>query len=49
MNPLAAIHVAVVLATVGLVHAQTEPTGKSSPSSFKPAADYLSTDRKSVV
>lgn len=43
MNPLAAIHVAVVLATVGLVHAQTEPTGKSSPSSFKPAADYLST------
>jgi CubicO group peptidase (beta-lactamase class C family) len=43
MNPLAAIHVAVVLATVGLVHAQTEPTGQSSPSSFKPAADYLST------
>jgi len=43
MNPLAAIHVAVVLATVGLVHAQTEPTGKSSPSSFKPAAGYLST------
>jgi CubicO group peptidase (beta-lactamase class C family) len=43
MNPLAAIHVAVVLATVGLVHAQTEPAAKSSPSSFKPAADYLST------
>ena len=41
MNPLAATFVAVVLATVGMVHAQTKPSAKSLPGSFKPAADYL--------
>lgn len=43
MRTLAAIQVAVVLATVGLAQAQTESAARSSSSSFKPAADYLRT------
>jgi CubicO group peptidase (beta-lactamase class C family) len=41
MNPLAATFVAVVFATVGMVHAQTGPAAQSLPGYFKPAADYL--------
>ena len=40
MKPLAATCLAVALAMPGLVHAQTEQA-KSSPSPFRPAADYL--------
>lgn len=41
MKSLAAICLAVTLATAGLAHAQTEPPDTSSPGPFQPAADYL--------
>ncbi len=41
MNPLAATCLAVTLALTGFARAQTKPAGKTSPSPFQPAADYL--------
>lgn len=41
MNPLAASCLAFALVTTGSAQSQPEPPGKSSPSRFQPAAEYL--------
>lgn len=41
MNPLAASCLAFALVTTGSAQAQPEPPGRSSPSRFQPAAEYL--------